>query len=129
LATRWLWLPPEPKLPCYIGQWCCGWGAVLWSVTSPLRELMAQIYGAVGLSLYKWTELAKACLKRYQSYACSLSVKELPTRSKLWRLGEASLATPMVILKMRKEHKNGLGRLGDMFNLQVAGDHMLNVST
>jgi hypothetical protein len=54
----------------------------------------AQIYGAVGLSLYKWTELAKACLKRYRSNACCLSVKKLSTRSKLWRLGEASLATP-----------------------------------
>jgi hypothetical protein len=77
--------------------------AVVWSVTAPLRGLMARLYGAFGYTVYKWAGLAQACLHRYRSYVRSAAVQELHPRSRFWKSFEAVLATPLVILKMRRE--------------------------
>ncbi|KAE8885855.1 hypothetical protein PF010_g32244 [Phytophthora fragariae] len=49
----------------------------------------------------KWGLMAKLCVRRYCRYARGPAVQSQPLRAKAWKMFEALLATPMVVLEAR----------------------------
>ncbi|KAE8999426.1 hypothetical protein PR003_g18826 [Phytophthora rubi] len=86
-------------------------GAVLWTITEPLRGIGTRLSVEVSRFALKWGLLAKVCVRRYCRYVRGPAVQGKPFRTRLWKTYEALLATPMVVLEANKVHDQGLGRL------------------
>ncbi|KAE9335495.1 hypothetical protein PR003_g12992 [Phytophthora rubi] len=86
-------------------------GAILWTITEPLRGIGTRLSVEVSRFALKWGLLAKVCVRRYCRYVRGPAVQGKPFRTWLWKTYEAILATPMVVLEANKVHDQGLGRL------------------
>ncbi|KAE9025192.1 hypothetical protein PR003_g11697 [Phytophthora rubi] len=86
-------------------------GAVIWMITEPIRGIGSRFVSEISTFALKWGLLAKLCVRRYCRYIRGPAVQGQPLRVKSWKMFEALLATPIVVLEARKARDDGLGRL------------------
>ncbi|KAE8900272.1 hypothetical protein PF005_g14208 [Phytophthora fragariae] len=86
-------------------------GAVIWMITEPIRGIGSRFVSEISTFALKWALLAKLCVRRYCRYIRGPAVQGQPLRVKSWKMFEALLATPIVVLEARKARDDGLGRL------------------
>ncbi|GMF26736.1 unnamed protein product [Phytophthora fragariaefolia] len=86
-------------------------GALIWTITEPLRKIGTRATLEGSHFVLKWGLLARLCLHRYCKYVRGPAVRGQPFRARMWKIYEAILATPMVVLEVKKMNGEGLGRL------------------
>ncbi|OWY93327.1 hypothetical protein PHMEG_00037329 [Phytophthora megakarya] len=92
-------------LRVYWRELCCALvGALVWTITQPLRSVSGRLLAAFSLLLDQWTGLGLLCFQRYRRYVNKPSVRNKPRCNRYWIMFEAFWVTPMV-------HEDGLGRL------------------
>lgn len=86
-------------------------GALVWTVTQPLRTVTVRLFSAVSYSVYKWAGFAKVCIQRYRRYVRGSGLQNLPRGERWWKSYDALWAIPMVVLEARRDHLDGVGCL------------------
>ncbi|KAE8985154.1 hypothetical protein PR003_g18875 [Phytophthora rubi] len=76
-------------------------GAVIWMITEPLRGIGSRIVSETSTFALKWGLMAKLCVRRYCRYVRGPAVQSHTLHVKAWKMFEALLATPMVVLEAR----------------------------
>ncbi|OWZ11975.1 hypothetical protein PHMEG_00014930 [Phytophthora megakarya] len=62
-------------LKTYWRELCCALlGALVWTITQPLRSVSGRLLSAVSSFLDKWTELGSVCFQRYRRYINKRSI-------------------------------------------------------
>ncbi|OWZ12499.1 hypothetical protein PHMEG_00014326 [Phytophthora megakarya] len=90
---------------------CALVGALLWTITQPLRSVAGRFSTATSMFVDKWMETSLMCFHRYRRYIGKSSVRNKPRCVRYWIMFEAFWVTPLVVLEARREHEDGLGRL------------------
>ncbi|OWZ00246.1 hypothetical protein PHMEG_00028607, partial [Phytophthora megakarya] len=99
-------------LKTYWRELCCALlGALVWTITQPLRSVSGRLLSAVSSFLEKWTEPGSLRFQRYRRYVNKPSVRNKPRYDRYWIMFEAFWATPLVVLEARGVHKYGFGQL------------------
>ncbi|OWZ24280.1 hypothetical protein PHMEG_000697 [Phytophthora megakarya] len=90
---------------------CALVGALLRTITPPLRSEAGRFLTAASLFVDKWMETCFHRYRRYRCYVSRFSVQNKPRCDRYWIMFETFWVTPLVVLETRCKHEDGVGRL------------------